>query len=126
MKPQGIIVGAALFLAGCASSSKDIAPAYVSPLIYKDYTCDQLSVEAQRVSSQLQFAAGVVDKNASNDAVATGVAIVVFWPAALLIKGDGAKAQEYASLQGQMTAIEQTATLKNCGIQFQQAPEKSN
>ena len=33
---------------GCASNSADIAPAYVSPVVYQGYnTCQQLALEAQ-------------------------------------------------------------------------------
>jgi hypothetical protein len=39
----------AFSLAGCASKSADIAPAYVSPLTYQSFMCPQLTAEAQRV-----------------------------------------------------------------------------
>jgi hypothetical protein len=51
----------------------------------------------------------------------TGVAIVVFWPAAFFIGGDKQNAAELALLKGEMDAIEQTSIRKNCGIQFQRA-----
>jgi hypothetical protein len=51
--------------------------------------------------------------------VATGVAIVVFWPAAFFVGGDGPTAAELANLKGQMTAIERASIQKKCGIQFQ-------
>ena len=38
-------------LAGCASSAADIAPAYVSPVAYQSYTCQQLALEARAVST---------------------------------------------------------------------------
>src|SRR5665213_2747979 len=31
---------------GCASSAEDITPAYVSPVAYQQYTCQQLAQEA--------------------------------------------------------------------------------
>jgi hypothetical protein len=39
-------------------------------------------------------------------------------PAAFLIKGNGANAQEVAQLKGDMDAIEQANVQKKCGIQF--------
>ena len=39
-------------LTACASQPEDIHTAYVSPLQYKSYDCDQLSMEAERVSGQ--------------------------------------------------------------------------
>jgi hypothetical protein len=57
-------------------------------------------------------------QNATGDAIATGVALVVFWPAAFLVRGNGTNAQEVAQLKGDMDAIEQANIGKRCGIQF--------
>ena len=47
---------------------------------YQNYSCNQLAQEANRVlAARAAQVAGTQDKNASNDAVATGVALVVFW-----------------------------------------------
>ena len=108
----------ALGLAGCASRSENISAAYVSPNLYASYSCPQLRDEAQRVSGRAAQVSGAQDSKATGDAVATGVAIVVFWPAAFLVKGDGATAGELAQLKGQMDAIEQSSIMKKCGIDF--------
>ncbi|MGI9476177.1 MAG: hypothetical protein ACR2PI_05705, partial [Hyphomicrobiaceae bacterium] len=74
---------------------------------------------AQRVSSNAATAAGVQDEKATSDAVATGVAIVLFWPAAFLVSGgDGQTAAELAKLRGQMEAIEQASIKRRCSIKF--------
>ena len=114
------LVGA-LALFGCASRPDDIAAAYVSPLPYQQLTCEQLAAEAQRVSASAAAAAGAQSKQAANDAVATTIAVVVFWPAAFLIKGDNAKAAEVARLKGEMQAIEQASIAKPCDIRFKTA-----
>lgn len=106
-------------LAGCASKSSEITAAYVSPVMYQNHTCQQLALEAQGVSARAAQVAGAQDAKRSNDAVATGVAVVVFWPAAFLVGGDGPTAAELGQLKGQMIAIEQASTAKKCGIQFQ-------
>lgn len=80
-------IGLCLVIGGCASSAKNIAPAYVSPITYQQYDCVQLSGEAQRVTANAQRVAGVQDEKATNDAVATGVAVVLFWPAAFFVSG---------------------------------------
>jgi hypothetical protein len=108
----------ALSLAGCASRPDNIAASYVSPNQYGSYTCKQLEEEAQRVSSRAAEAAGVQQSKATGDAVATTVALVVFWPALFLIQGDGANAAEVARLKGEMEAIESASVQKKCGIQF--------
>lgn len=107
-----------LVLAGCASKSKDVKATYVSPSLYQNMTCSQLANEAQNLSSRAATAAGVQDKNASNDAVRTTVGIVLFWPAILFNNGDNAHTAELARLKGEMQAIEDAARRKNCKIQF--------
>jgi hypothetical protein len=109
----------AVTLAGCASKSADITPAYVSPVMYQGYTCPQLAQEAQGVSTRAAQVSGAQDKKRTDDQIATGVAIVVFWPAAFFVGGDGPASAELAQLKGQMTAIEQASIQKKCGIQFQ-------
>ncbi|MCX5512139.1 hypothetical protein [Kaistia algarum] len=113
---------AALMLGACASRPDDIAAAYVSPLPYQQLDCQQLAAEAQRVSASAAVAAGAQNQQASNDAVATTIAVVVFWPALFLIKGDNAKAAEVARLKGEMQAVEQASIAKHCDISFKGGP----
>jgi hypothetical protein len=61
----------------------------------------------------------VQDEKATGDAVATGVALVLFWPAAFFIKGDGATAAELGRLKGEFEALEKVSIQKGCGIRFQ-------
>ena len=109
-------------LAGCASSSADITPAYVSPVMYQGYTCQQLAQEAQAVSTRAASLSGVQDSKRTSDTVATTAAIVVFWPAAFFVGGDKQTAAELAQMKGQMVAIEQASIQKKCAIQFQKPP----
>ncbi|MEQ1768781.1 MAG: hypothetical protein ABL879_03000 [Devosia sp.] len=105
-------------LAGCATSPKNIQAAYVSPVLYQNLSCEQLSQEALRVSSAAAAASGQQESQASSDAVAMGVSLVLFWPAMFLIGGDKGNAAEFARLKGEMQAIEQANIAKNCGIKF--------
>jgi hypothetical protein len=99
--------------------------AYVSPVPYQSYTCQQLGMEAQAISGKAAELSGVQDQKRTSDAIATGVAIVVFWPAAFLVGGDGQVAAQLAQLKGQLSAVEQASIQKKCGIQFRQAPPVS-
>lgn len=109
---------ATIALSGCADKSTNVQPTYVSPLLYKNLSCRQIETEARRVSVRVGQISGVQDKNASNDAVTTGVALVLFWPAAFFVKGNKANAAELARLKGEMEALEQSSNEKNCGIKF--------
>jgi hypothetical protein len=65
---------------------------------------------------------GEQNDKASRDVAITAVGAVVFWPALLMTNGKGGATElEVARLKGDMDAIEQASTQKNCGIQFQRA-----
>lgn len=106
-------------VAGCASRSESITAAYVSPTAYASWKCDQIRDEATRISVRSTQATGAQDQKATNDAVATGVGVVLFWPALFFIKGDSTTAAELSRLKGEMEAIEQVSIQKRCGVQFQ-------
>jgi outer membrane murein-binding lipoprotein Lpp len=106
-----------LLLAGCASSAAEIKPSYVSPLQYQNLSCQQIGLEMERVSRRASEVAGVQDGNRSQDAWVTAGAIVLFWPAAFFIKGDGQTAAELARLKGEFEALERVALEKNCNLQ---------
>jgi hypothetical protein len=90
----------------------------VSHLQYQHLSCPQIGAEAQRISRRVAEVSGVQDEKASSDAVATGVALVIFWPAAFFIKGDGATAAELGRLKGEFEALERTSIEKRCGLKF--------
>jgi hypothetical protein len=50
----------------------------------------------------------------------TAATIVVFWPAAFFIKGDGATAAELGRLKGEFEALEKAAIEQRCSLQFRQ------
>ncbi|WP_211369256.1 hypothetical protein [Roseospira navarrensis] len=116
-------MSAALLIAGCASSSKDIGAAYVSPIQYAGFTCDQIREEQARVTTRAMQLAGQVDDNATGDAVAMGVGVLLFWPALFFIDGDGPEANEYARLKGEREALDQAAIRKDCGFPVSDPPE---
>ena len=121
MRIQGIVaLGAAL--GGCASSASDIAPAYISPVAYQTYTCQQLALEAQAISTRAAALSGAQDSQHTKDGWTTAAAVVIFWPAAFFVGGDKQTAAELAQMKGQMVAIEQASIQKKCGIQFQGKP----
>jgi hypothetical protein len=57
-------------------------------------------------------------RSKENDQIASAASIVVFWPAAFFVGGNGQTAAELAQLKGQMIAIEQASIAKKCVIQF--------
>jgi hypothetical protein len=114
-------IGIVAMCAGCASSADKVGAQYVSPLQYSGYGCDQLSMEAQRISARVAQLSGVQDQKATNDAIVTGVAIVVFWPAAFLVGGNDQNTAELSRLKGEFETLEQVSIQKKCGIEFRRA-----
>jgi hypothetical protein len=84
---RGILMAAGLaaVTGACASYSEKTPATYVSPVIYEHLSCRQIAEEAARVSRHAAEVAGVQDSQATKDSVITGVAIVVFWPAAFFV-----------------------------------------
>ncbi|MET4277381.1 MULTISPECIES: hypothetical protein [unclassified Bradyrhizobium] len=121
MRNLGIVALCAA-LGGCASASSDIAPSYVSPVVYQSYNCQQLGLEAQGISQRAAALSGAQDSQRTKDGLVTAAAIVVFWPAAFFVGGDKQTAAELANMKGQMVAIEQASIQKKCNIQFQGKP----
>lgn len=114
-----VLAIAGLTLCGCASKSSDIQPAFVSPVMYQNYDCNQLAQEAQVVSQKAGVATKRQDQNRKNDAVKTTVGVVLFWPVILMNEGNGQDAATLAMLKGQMEAIEAASRQKGCNLTFQ-------
>ena len=61
------IVALCAALGGCASSAADITSAYVSPVAYQSYTCQQLALEAQSISTRAATLTGAQDSQRTKD-----------------------------------------------------------
>lgn len=115
MKFTAAVTALAFGLVGCATSSKDIASAYISPMQYQNYDCDQLNAEATRLNVRAQQLGGRLDEAANNDKALVAVSLLLFWPAAFAVGGTKQQEAEYARLKGEADAIQQAAIGKKCG-----------
>ena len=118
MRIQTIAVSmATLFLVACASDPDKIDTAYVSPLKYKDYDCDQIAMEMDYVGNRTTQLYQRLKKEADADKWQMGVGLVLFWPTLFLLEGgDGPEAAEYAQLKGQYKALQEVSVRKKCNI----------
>jgi hypothetical protein len=113
-----------LLLAGCATSSRDIAPVYVSPMQYQQHDCEQLAAEADRVKARIAQVGGRLDQAASNDQGITAVGMVLFWPSLFFLGGTKQQEADFARLKGENEAIYQAAVVKKCvGMVVTPTPE---
>jgi len=105
-------------LSGCASKPEDIKTQYVSPMLYKDYDCEQLAVEKNRIDREIGILYESL-KNRANKDTAQAVGAVFFWPFLFALEGgDGPEAIEYGRLRGQAKAIQEVSIRKKCGLDF--------
>ena len=119
-----MIVGAlcaALAVSACASNPDNVRSQYVSPAQYASYNCAQIEEDLRAISQEVHILGGQQRRRANQDAWATGVGIVVFWPALfLLMRGD--KAAELAAMKGQYDALVASSRRKDCtGLQMAMA-----
>jgi len=113
-KTAAAMVITSLLASGCATSSDKISAAYVSPMQYQSYDCDQIAAEGSRLSQRVMALQGQVDKAASNDKALTGVGVILFFPVLFALGGNQAQEAEYGRLKGEYEALQQTAILKKC------------
>jgi hypothetical protein len=89
---------------------------------FQGYTCQQLALEAQSISTRAATLSGVQDSERTKDGWTTAAAVVIFWPAAFFVGGDKQAAAELAQMKGQMAAVEQASIAKKCNIKFEGKP----
>ena len=108
------LVACCVLIAGCATSSDKIGAAYVSPMQYQSYDCDQIAAEGSRLSMRVASLQGQVDKAAANDKALTGVGVILFFPVLFALGGNQQQEAEYGRLKGEFEALQQAAVLKKC------------
>lgn len=120
MKARMIVASfMALSLSACATSPDKISASYVSPLQYQGYDCNQIRMELLRIGQRVDQVTGQQRREASNDAWAMGVGLVLFWPALFFLAGGNDKKEELGRLKGEYDALQAAAVQKQC---MNQAP----
>ena len=110
------LVSVALGVTGCSSSPEKISAAYVSPIQYSPYDCDQIGMELIRVNRRVVEVSGIQKKQADKDAAAMGVGLVIFWPALFFLAAGSDHEAELARLKGEYETLETVAIQKKCNI----------
>lgn len=113
MKKISSVLFSALVLVSCASKPENIDALYVSPTRYASLTCDQLNEEFREVQSRVNAMTKKQRKQRKNDKIATGVGLVVFWPALFFLMSDDQK-EELAMLKGEYEALKAVHQRKDC------------
>ena len=107
-----------LFVLSCASQPDKISALYVSPATFASYDCTQVESALRSKNARLSQLYNELKAEADADAIQTGVGLFLFWPTLLFLEGtDGAEAEEYRRLKGEVTALQEVATQKKCGFE---------
>lgn len=115
----------AIVLMGCAAEPEDVPAAYVSPNIYNSYDCEELMTERQRLVAKVAEVSAAQSKKATNDAVATGVGVVLFWPALFFLAAGTDREAELSALKGNYDAITEAGIKKKCLSQAEVDKERA-
>lgn len=124
-----ILKNAVLLLAlpivvSCASNPDSIDAAYVSPLKYATYDCDQIGLELGYVNQRTNSLYSTLKAKRNADNWQMGVGLLLFWPTLFALEGgDGADAAEYAQLKGEFEALRQNSVEKRCSLALQSPDE---
>lgn len=104
---------------GCATDPNKIAAAYVSPLKYETYDCQQVAVEQAGIEERTNVLYHNLKSRNNSDKWMMGVGLLVAWPALLFMKGNNsAENAEFAQLKGNYDALQHTSIEKKCGLAF--------
>ena len=123
MKSSLAVTASALIaLTACAEQAKNVEAQYVSPNVYQGRNCGQLLSERNEIVRKVNELARKQDQAATNDAVATGVALLVFWPAAIALAATNDRSEALSAAKGNFDAITQRMKQQRCKIPEPIAP----
>ncbi len=102
----------AVGVGACAPSMQDIGPSYVSPVIFQNWTCEQLAEEGHRLIAALEVASRRQDQAQSTDAV--GVLLVGLPLGSMTGQNI---APEIGRLKGEHETVYRVGVSKGCQVQ---------
>ena len=124
MKKMVALAVASVLLASCATNPDKIDAAYVSPLKYQNYDCQQIGLEMDYIGNRTTKLYQRMKSERKKDNWQMGVGLILFWPALFALEGgDGPEASEYAQLKGDFEALRQASVQKKCELSYR-SPEQ--
>ena len=82
--------------------------------LLQNIPCSALRGEAERAAANQQSLEGNVDKAYKRDKGVEAAAWILFWPAALAMKGNDAEANQLSQAKGEAEAIKSAMLSKGC------------
>lgn len=110
------IFGMLLAVSACSDAQKaaEVNPSFVSTTKYANLSCSALRAEAERVATTQQQLEADVDKAYKRDKGVEVATWLLFWPAAIAMKGNDAEANQLAQAKGEVEAVKAAMLSKGC------------
>lgn len=105
---------AAVLLPGCASRPDNVVASHVSSSRYADRTCKSLARELDEVQDALRAQSAKLNDKATQDAVVTGVGVILFWPVLFALGNNAGLEGDVARLKGEEQAIRKQMREADC------------
>ncbi len=102
------------FVAACAQFPDKVSSTYVSPAIFDGRSCQKLHAERNQIASNVSELTADQKKSATNDAVITGVTLLLFWPAVFALALTPDHSNQLAEVKGNYDAVTKAMQAKNC------------
>lgn len=113
---------AATLLPGCATRPENVAASHVSASRYADRTCKSLARELDEVQDALRAQSAKLNDKATQDAVVTGVGVVLFWPVLFALGNNSGLEGDVARLKGEEQAIRRQMREADCEMPAPKPP----
>ncbi len=120
LKSFALALTVPLALGACVQQPEKVQSSYVSPSTYAGRSCNQLMSERNEIVGRVNLLTNQQKKAATNDAVATGVALFLFWPAAFALAASDDNSTALASAKGHYDAV--TAQMRKQGCRMPPEP----
>lgn len=113
---------AAMTLPGCATRPENVAASHVSSSRYADRTCKSLARELDEVQDALRAQSAKLNDKATQDAVVTGVGVVLFWPVLFALGNNSGLEGHVARLKREEQAIRRQMREADCEMPAPKPP----
>jgi hypothetical protein len=102
-------------ITGCATRPEDVETGYVDPVNYRDYDCERIEESMRENAQRIALLHGRMEDEASGDAGAVAVSLILFWPAIFFVSGGNEEdVAEYKQLTAEYSALEKKAAQNDC------------
>ena len=109
-----LVTLAASLVPACATRPDNVVASHVSSSRYADRTCKSLARELDEVQDALRAQSAKLNDKATQDAVVTGVGVILFWPVLFALGNNAGLEGDVARLKGEEQAIRKQMREADC------------